>query len=1803
MTVFRKHATTLRHTALGLCICAAFAARAGIPEPETVFYGKITNLADGHAYRMTSGTLSWTLSSQEAGGASVTLTADLASLKDGEYSYQLYVPHETLAQVAAVPDGVVPLTEEPKRFLYSAITVNGSTARIVAPAKDFIDVEELTRAKTYHVDLEVSFQPPDTDGDGIPDWFEDANGLDKYTDDSLGDPDGDGLDNLAEYRGGFDPGHNDLSPTLATTRIAAYENGTAGVPLRTLDADSAAADLTYTVDSVPTGGTLRLDGVTLNANDTFTQADVNAGKLTFVHTDPAVVSTQFQLTVADEDAQHAAATGTVAVTVLRPTATDGTDATLWLDAMTLTGTGDADPVSVWGDRSGNGNDASQTVSADKPLFDADAGDGRPAVEFGGAHRHFDLDAGVLPSGEHTLGLVYTAPSQAGEQTLVMNAAVSLSITGNDNALGHDGELRHTQALAGLHGNRSAVGAWHAATVTATATDRSMHREGVWCSEGIDSAAPAPLAPQPAIGVYKKQWTQDGTSTFEYYSPFRGELREAVVFDRVLPADKRQQVEDYFAAKWFGAVVWNGADQGAVLEMKGTAGPDIMIGGVFGDTLDGGDGDDVIRGGLGDDTLTGGSGSDRFVINGGADGNDTITDFDLDRNDAGGDRDVLDLTALFSGKSGTNLTSYISLTTDGAQTFLGIDLDGNGSGYTDMVITLLGESLTNQDMAWLLSRGILQTGNVRLPRTISIAVSTPTAVEVGAVPAVLTVTVAADSLPPNTLIPFSVTGTAQQGVDYTITARVYDSQAGAYADVAVTDRLPLSLKPGDTHLELRLLPTNDEITEGPETFEITLLPNPAVYDLGPAAAAGTVEDGLPVVTVAATITSAAEEGSVDGEFTLTRDGSTDVPLSVAVAVQGSALNGSDYRLISSPVVIPAGQNSLTVAVHPYADSVPEPLEEVVLDILPSSLYTVGTDSLATVTILDRLPRVTIEAINPTARTSGPIPGVFLVTRTGLLASSLMVRFQVAGTAVNGADYEYIPSYVMVQPNEAYATIDVTPKYGAPLAGGETVDVSLIARPEYLLGAQTQATVTFDTTNAAPILAPAAPAMDSITEDDVDNPGMLVSDILGSSVTDADPNAVEGVAVYETDAGNGAWQFSIDGGTNWAPVAAVSPTTAVLLRAVDRVRFVPDAENADNAAFTYHAWDQTDSRPAGGRADVTTRGGTTAFSTDADTASITVAAVNDPPVVANPIPDQSVQEGDPFDFIFSSAAFGDVDAGDTREYSAKLANGDSLPAWLTFTGAERRFNGTPGNADIGTLDVDLTATDVAGATVTDRFKIHVLTESPTVAIAPGAGQASPANALPILFEVTFSETVTGFDHGDPQFTGGAGVTEFQVVGGGAEYQVRVTAVTGDGAVTLAVPADAAKDVETNGNIASNSLTIIYDATAPAVPAITDPTDGAVRNTARPTIAGTAEPGNDPVGDTITVELFSDRDGSLGNAPVDENGAWEITPDHPMSEGAHALTAVATDAAGNTGAASAPVTLNIYLDPFAEPAHSNQILYVWGGVELDDAPIGPGAVVAVFSERDPNNPCGKGTVGQGGLFGLISVFGDDDFHAGLPQPGDPLTFKVWDNTTGLLYTATSDPRQVTWTANNAVLEVNLAVGGIRIALRQGWNLIGWNVNKCWYAGGSAAEAPRVGLLSNQTFEYVGASIIEARPLETVAGSVVRITGFDGQGGHLYDAAIPGVATLDYVAGGYGYWIFMEAPGTLVVHGPKIPEDAAADFSAGWHLITNWTNKCYYVQGKVDPADLELPDSVALVPVNSFADIFVGINGRIRVSNHDRD
>jgi len=130
----------------------------------------------------------------------------------------------------------------------------------------------------------------------------------------------------------------------------------------------------------------------------------------------------------------------------------------------------------------------------------------------------------------------------------------------------------------------------------------------------------------------------------------------------------------------------------------------------------------------------------------------------------------------------------------------------------------------------------------------------------------------------------------------------------------------------------------------------------------------------------------------------------------------------------------------------------------------------------------------------------------------------------------------------------------------------------------------------------------------------------------------------------------------------------------------------------------------------------------------TFALEVADVNDAPVIGNLLAAQAVNEDAAFVYALPNDAFVEPDVGDRLSYSATLANGDPLPAWLSFDAASATFSGTPGNDDVGELQIRVTATDLAGASAAQTLSLTVanVNDAPEVGVSltnqtGGVGQA--------------------------------------------------------------------------------------------------------------------------------------------------------------------------------------------------------------------------------------------------------------------------------------------------------------------------------------------------------------------------------------------------------------------------------------------------------------------------------------------------
>ncbi len=701
--------------------------------------------------------MTWTI--RCADGQDVTLRTSLFPLHGGEFSYRLDVPHSALASGLSASSDTVPLRAMEEIHQHFRIAVEGLPARILTPNGQMFNADQALRTATYRLDLEVALVPVDSDGDGIPDWWEEKFN----TDDPNGDLDGDGLNNLAEFRNGTDPQHDDRVPSLATHELHVYAEGRTIVLLRAIDADSASANLQYTLLQLPDNGTLiRRDAApaqadpdaSLAVNATFTQAEVNQGQIVFVHNGTTSTASFSSLTVAlqDEDPAHPASTNRVQVLVYRP-----------------------------------------APSLSAPELDVAATD-LP-------HRLIDL------------------PGRPSAELPRLNSYL----------LGRDWGF-------------------------------------VICDASIETTHQDLAAPSSAL------------SAAEYASQYVPEFGH----------DRRH----------------------------------IMQGSLADDHLAGSMEDDILIGGRGNDILRGNAGGDLFVFFAADDGNDTIEDFSVAENDA------LDFSRVLTGTS-PNLTNYLQVAAAGSNTLLKLNFAGAGAGYTNMVLTLAGIQLTTADLYALADNGQLLTGDKGLPARLSIVATQP---------------------------------------------------------------------------------------------------------------------------------NASENGPVNGEFEITRSGSTVVNLTVNLHLTGSAANGADYEFINPQITIPAGARSATVRIAPYVDALTELSEVVDLGLLPGTGYELGATTTARVTIEDLAPQISLEAMEPYAVKTSQSPGLFLVSRSGVLDRSVLVRLQIGGTAVNGVDYARINSYVNLPAGQTATIIEINPIQLALFPdGAKTVSVSVKPDAAYRLNPPTSARV--------------------------------------------------------------------------------------------------------------------------------------------------------------------------------------------------------------------------------------------------------------------------------------------------------------------------------------------------------------------------------------------------------------------------------------------------------------------------------------------------------------------------------------------------------------------------------------------------------------------------------------------------------------------------------------------------------------------------------------------------------------------------
>lgn len=218
----------------------------------------------------------------------------------------------------------------------------------------------------------------------------------------------------------------------------------------------------------------------------------------------------------------------------------------------------------------------------------------------------------------------------------------------------------------------------------------------------------------------------------------------------------------------------------------------------------------------------------------------------------------------------------------------------------------------------------------------------------------------------------------------------------------------------------------------------------------------------------------------------------------------------------------------------------------------------------------------------------------------------------------------------------------------------------------------------------------------------------------SASGAEDSTLSGQAVA-VDANNDALTYSLVNG----------PAHGTLtFNANGSYSYTPDANYAGSDSFTFRANDGS-------------------ANSNIATITLSVAAVNDAPIVAAALANQAFAEDNAVSFALPAGSFTDVDDA-TLTLSATLADGSALPAWLGFDPATGSFTGTPPADFNGSLSIRVTATDSGGLTASSTFTLDVtaVNDAPTDIALSGANVVENAAAGTVVG----TATATDRDNGD-------------------------------------------------------------------------------------------------------------------------------------------------------------------------------------------------------------------------------------------------------------------------------------------------------------------------------------------------------------------------------------------------------------------------------------------------------------------------
>jgi hypothetical protein len=884
--------------------------------------------------------------------------------------------------------------------------------------------------------------PKDTDGDGLPDSWELQYGLNiNLPDDASIDLDGDGLSNLAEFDMASDPTISNKMPTVTNNTLLVYEQGRVQFRPCILDSDTQSDALRITLITIPTDITLtgfgnieKGSGYVFQPGDCMSLQDIEQGNIIMSHTPLKIEAwsitsnTSTDMIVVLDDGIHPPVKETLIIQVFMPSATDGNDSQVWLDA-----TVNQQKFSDYHEWLTSHVEKFYTPLLPQMTFFGRSGNQlNDYLKFYGhddwTGKEIEMTQEGLPQGKQAINLqgdsfleYYTDNQQGSQKPFSMSGDTSvfavIKASGDTNqviATDSKSELSVTGDSHPIFARRLKFAiSEDKAIYSAMPIDKQWGIAGLFKNTSIQrlewnghyNGGRYPIQDMTQLSISHSLGgkVMGNPTSVNYHTTdlLNGALGEVLVFNKSINFENKWRIYAYLLSKWFDYIVLDvsnmtintrqmatsaaeigfSEEYNSILNsfpfisdlseydqlllmftaripnlkdqyetFKAQYGPDkhyILIGGPAQDNLVGGWEDDILVAGLGEDRLIGLGGADHFVVL-----NETIVvDY------APWEGDILDLSYLLMPDNDNYLLDhYLSLESDKSGTLIHIDMNGDGSGFTDATVFLSNITLHNYDLPKLWANGGIITGGPHPKIELGLEIETVLSdqwTEIEAKPIEIRLT---GTIPNGLLLPFDLAGNAEIGKDYHLGIDYYNSKTGSY-DIyeTETNALPISIDPdGQQAIKIYIFPHKDSLSEKPETINITLRDVIDYYNVSmdKKQVDLLLTDGPDYVQIFSTVNQANADCKLNGEVKIVREGSLDQDLKIKLAIQGTAKMGTDFYYIPSEMIIPANKNEISFSIRPISSETIDRDKVVEVFLMESDQYNVQKFASARVTITNR-----------------------------------------------------------------------------------------------------------------------------------------------------------------------------------------------------------------------------------------------------------------------------------------------------------------------------------------------------------------------------------------------------------------------------------------------------------------------------------------------------------------------------------------------------------------------------------------------------------------------------------------------------------------------------------------------------------------------------------------------------------------------------------------------------------------------------------------------------------------------------------